>query len=436
MVDARRDAARADLASPRFAPLWAAARRRLEGNGGAITSSPLVLRDLDPSQRDAVTGLLGLAPVGDGPLRARPDRIDEALRTGAAEIGLVDLLVELGGPVRDRRAERQVDRRTRDQVWADAAGHEAVARHPGLADWLAQIRSNGVATRLAGGVEGLGPLVDAALGVLARLPSDPVVLLAALADDVTGDPHALDRGRALGTLVSGALPAIGAAVSEAGDDFEWDRPSERRKEAMAAVDWRRAWSSVGVLCDDLSVSALVLNLPVGRSSSDPVVDTIYEHGLVGEPLRLTLRQVATSAIEVVEGSVVHLCENPAVVAQASMTLEDGCAPLVCVEGVPSSAVAAVLDLLVGAGSELRYHGDFDWPGIAIANGVMARWGAVPWRMAAADYRAGVARARKPLAGPVEVAAWDPDLTAAMADAGVAVHEEQVLADLLEDLAPD
>ncbi len=37
------------------------------------------------------------------------------------------------------------------------------------------------------------------------------------------------------------------------------------------------------------------------------------------------------------------------------------------------------------GGELRYHGDFDWPGVAIAGSVMRRHGARPWRMSAADY---------------------------------------------------
>ena len=38
---------------------------------------------------------------------------------------------------------------------------------------------------------------------------------------------------------------------------------------------------------------------------------------------------------------------------------------------------------------LRYHGDFDWPGIAIANSVIRRHDATPWRLSAADYQAAV-----------------------------------------------
>ncbi len=33
----------------------------------------------------------------------------------------------------------------------------------------------------------------------------------------------------------------------------------------------------------------------------------------------------------------------------------------------------------------RYHGDFDWAGIAIANDLVQAFEVQPWRMAASDY---------------------------------------------------
>ncbi|MGI8940215.1 MAG: TIGR02679 family protein, partial [Iamia sp.] len=226
-------------------------------------------------------------------------------------------------------------------------------------------------------------------------------------------------------------PLVGAEGPA--EDDGWAPRSEAEAEAVRALDWRRTWATVGVLCDDLSVSALALNLPVAHSS-ELVADTIAGHAIVGEPLRLTLRQLATAEIEVVPASVVHVCENPAVVGQAASLLGDECAPLVCVEGNPDSAVAALLDLLVDGGAVLRYHGDFDWGGLTIANQVMARWGAAPWRMGEADYRAAAGAARKPLTGRSVAASWDPGLAPAMIEAGLAVHEEQVISVLLGDLA--
>ncbi len=91
-------------------------------------------------------------------------------------------------------------------------------------------------------------------------------------------------------------------------------------------------------------------------------------------------------------------------------------------------------MLVDGGAELRYHGDLDWGGVTIANQVLARWGAAPWRMGVDDYRAATRSARKPLAGRPVAASWDEGLALAMEEVGLAVHEEQVMADLLEDLS--
>lgn len=71
------------------------------------------------------------------------------------------------------------------------------------------------------------------------------------------------------------------------------------------------------------------------------------------------------------------------------------------------------------------HGDFDWPGIAIANAVIDRHGARPWRMTAADYLAGV-RAdtdQVPLVGPPQPTPWNTEVAEAMANTGHAVYEE-------------
>jgi uncharacterized protein (TIGR02679 family) len=85
---------------------------------------------------------------------------------------------------------------------------------------------------------------------------------------------------------------------------------------------------------------------------------------------------------------------------------------------------------------VRYHGDFDWPGIAIARRVFER-GAVPWRFGRDDYVEAVQRlpadSRLGLSGRVEATPWDEGLGDAMAAADVAVHEEAIVEVLLADL---
>src|ERR1035437_10391247 len=74
-----------------------------------------------------------------------------------------------------------------------------------------------------------------------------------------------------------------------------------------------------------------------------------------------------------------------------------------------------------SGAHIRYHGDFDWPGIGMVNQLVAMFGAQPWRMSADDYLD--SPARLPLVGSEVAPAWDADLGAAMRHRGLAVHEE-------------
>jgi uncharacterized protein (TIGR02679 family) len=88
--------------------------------------------------------------------------------------------------------------------------------------------------------------------------------------------------------------------------------------------------------------------------------------------------------------------------------------------------------LARAGAGLVYHGDFDWGGVHIANGVMRRHGAVPWRFSTADYLA--REGGTPLRGRPAPAIWDPALAPAMQRRARRLHEEQVIDDLIADLA--
>lgn len=389
------------LARPGLKPLWAAARRRVESNGLSLEGTPLVLRALSPEQADAIAGLLGVRRPADGLLRVSLVALDRSLRSSAVGAGLLDVLTELGGPLVDRPSVRATDESARAQRWSDLNMHPALIGSPNLADWLTQIRTSGLARRLAGDDDTAA--VSVALDVLATLDGATRHLLPVLAADITGDAHGLDRGRPAGTLAVHALTFL------AGAPFPAD-----------AADWRRAWSEAGVACDDLSCDVLVLNLP----------------GWPAEPLRLTLRQVTAWVPSRPTGGRMFACENPAVVAAAADELGERCPPMVCVDGVPSTAALVVMSGLVGTGAVARYHGDFDWRGLAIA-AVLARKipRLEPWRFGATDYLGAVAEGlgSVPLGGRRTTSPWDPRLAPAMEEAGVAVYEEQLLPALLAEL---
>jgi uncharacterized protein (TIGR02679 family) len=156
----------------------------------------------------------------------------------------------------------------------------------------------------------------------------------------------------------------------------------------------------------------------------------------GQPTHLTARQLLRDPprLDGLRGRSVHLCENPTVLAEAANRLGSACAPLVCVNSHPAAAATLLLRSLVQTGAELRYHGDFDWPGITIANGVMTRFGARPWRFDTSSYRSAAAGGGRRLRGRPTIAIWDGQLAAEMLRVGMKVEEERVLGELLDDLA--
>lgn len=157
----------------------------------------------------------------------------------------------------------------------------------------------------------------------------------------------------------------------------------------------------------------------------------------GWETHLTRRDVRRLALVVPSDGVAYVCENPRVLEAA---IDAGLRPaVVCTMGSPTVVVTTLVEQLRALGAQLHYHGDFDWPGIAIANVLIGSHQCRPWRLAAADYTAALARlapvvTELPRLGATPTpAVWDAALTEEMSRAGRAIHEELVLTDLLTDL---
>jgi uncharacterized protein (TIGR02679 family) len=252
--------------------------------------------------------------------------------------------------------------------------------------------------------------------VLRQLPQ-PAVPLAELATRITGDSHALDAGKPLSTL---CLHAIAQ--------------QQGRKLSRSADCRRQLWDFVGVVVDELSAPVLVLNL---RGAASTLVGQLLNlMADSGEPSHLTVRQLRRAGERVFRewnNRTVSVCENPSVIAAAAQRLGPRSLPLICTAGQPASAGQLLLDLLCRAGCRLRYHGDLDPPGIAIANMLMQRFAVDPWRMSAADYVSAVSTSGPSLRGRVLDAIWDDQLSSQMRSRGKAVLEESVLGVLIGDL---
>ncbi len=416
---------RAYLSAPGLAQVWAAARSRLERNGLHPTGT--LTLDLDDAAADRLSGLLG-RPLEPGVgRRIKLAELDAALRRSAAGQGLISVLEALDGrPLTDRAATRQDARAQWAQMWQRL---DAALSAAGLADaawvpeWIAGLRRTGVLARAGtdAATRALGHAV-AALEILLPPTAEPPASweLAPLATRITGNAHGFDAtSLASAVLLRAAAHAFGRAVPE------------------SAADRRELWQDLGVATD--TVSGTVLAWQLRPPGTDPWSRMMRDRANLGLITHLTLYELdRAGAVEFAgPGQTVYVCENPQVLQAAAHARAE--MPLLCLSGNPAIVGTRLLRALIAAGSPVRYHGDFDWPGVAIAGRILAL-GAAPWRMSAGDYRTAVAHLAADhaviLTGNPIPTLWDPDLAAAMSARGLAVHEESVLPDLLADLLAD
>lgn len=392
----------------------AALRKRLRARFRRAAPAPaFTLGTLNITERRALEGLLGRPASQAASLRVTQEEFDSALSRAGLADNLLAALEALDGPL-----EVHADRVRQQRDWAKVV--DKAPADPRLREMLRAPAGLGLMKRLAGDPQTAATLLAAAAQVLARLPATGTPL-AELAAATVHDAHALDPGRGLAALVlraaEGARTAPSIGEASAADPDQDERTRSR-------------WARQGVAVNELAAPVLCLNL---TADTDTVGGRLLAAARnAGEPLHLSLRSLLRAPPRWrLSGRVVFACENPAVAAIAAQRLGPACAPLVCTSGMPAAAQRTLLGQLAVSGAVIRYHGDFDWPGLRIGNFVMRSFGASPWRFGAQDY---VVRPGRVLEGPTAVAQWDAQLAPTMSAAGFALDEEAVVDTLMEDLA--
>lgn len=389
-------------------------RRHFERVEPGASPGPLRLGSLSAAERETLALLTGRPPREAKSIQIDITLLDATLQDAGIAGSLRQALERIDGPIVHLASVRAATQASWSAVVTACA-------HPALAGYVQRPTALGLLKRLARqDTSAAQHLLEAADAVLRRLPAGGVAR-AQLAAETLGNAHALDNGQATATLVLAALRQLEKDQPDMGDPDE--APDERA---------RAVWARAGVLVNELARPALLLNLPV-QANETPVCAP-------GEPAYLSLRRLLrTPPRWAVAGKTVFVCENPNLVAIAADRLGVDCAALVCTDGMPAAAQRALLTQLAQAGAPLRYHGDFDWPGVQIGNHVMRAWGASPWRFGVADYEAAAASAshtRRDLADGCIAASWDAALAPAMQHHGLAIAEEAVAASLLGDLRQD
>lgn len=384
------------LADPALEPVW----HRLEdalGQRGLTPTGRVVVAGLDRAGRHAVAGLLG-RPVLTDRVRIDLGELDRFLRQRSGLGGLRDVMEAIRGePLVDKAALRSARSASREAPFEAARAWLTDHPEPPLPwvdEWLAGLRRTGYLSRRRDPVGVVVHALDVLSDRFGRIGTAGVVSRVDLAARICGDAHALDDDRPLAYLV---LRGVATARGQA-------PPS-------SASERRALWEQVGV-------------------QTDSVTSTCLTFGVRGGLVHLTPWDLARSPARVASGTTVLVCENPRVLEAFAERRPDTI--VVCTAGEPNLVTLDVLRELRATGANLRYHGDFDWPGIAIANRLVRNLGVRVWHMTAADYRSAVAALpdRLELTGPRVDPDWDAALGRAMSELGTVVHEESVLESLV------
>lgn len=431
------------LGVPEMAWLVGRVRPRILAARGTSMTGVVQCTNPTEAQRDAGARLVGRPKRTGSTLRVELADVEAILRRGPWPAGLANAVETLTGPVVDHVAERE--RMTAAWVEAEAGLRGAAARFAGVGDWWAQwcaagglkraARAEAARTSADQGLSVAAGLVDRAAAVLEALPSagEP---LAMLARRITGDAHALDASRPLGRLTAAAVEAAFAPRARSSRD---------------------AWAAAGVVLSNVASTVLCLGVPGATEpgttdrtgpASRATASALEAMRGARMPLVLTLNQVRSGGVVALPpGQVIHVCENPTIIEvaaelwgrSAATESDDAADPvLICTWGQPSTAVVDLLKILTDGGAECRYHGDFDWPGLRIAQALHQRIPWTPWRYTARDYLAVVEGnpVSRRLVGQAAVSPWDPSLAKVMAEHGLAVEEEAVAELLVSELMVD
>jgi uncharacterized protein (TIGR02679 family) len=407
---------------PEYRRLLAAARRSLEHTGGDLGRS-VAVGSPNEAERKAIISMTGhYRPPVAGRVAVRLADLDEAARE-ATGLTLRDLLAQLAAPSAAQPAAslaaqpaEPLAAQPADDAAEEAAAGDGIrlaecsflmASAGWYAAWLDRVVRGGDAVGRRELAQAVPVLED-----LAGRPAGRAVMLGALAEAVTGDPAALNDGTTLSALVLSALAARAGAAAP-----------------RSAADRRRLWESADVVADDLASRVLVLNLAADGTG---LGEWLTGAARSGTPCYVTMHQLMSHAVAISAG-IVFACQRRAVLRRAAADLAAASAPLLCAEGQPSAAFRRLAEIIAGGGGELRYHGDFDWPPMAAAATLIDRYQARAWRMTAADYLARADASQVALTGAPQPTPWDPGLARAMRQTGLAVPEESMADQLLDDL---
>ena len=248
------------LGGDRLAELRKRLRRRFERAAPDQADDSFRVTGLTADEHAALALLSGRRPRFSGSLQIDLAGVDAALREAGIAASLRAALEQLDGPIVHLATAREEAQR----LWSGVAD----SRHdPGFRQFLQAPAGMGLLKRLSGGDPSAAhELCDRVEAVLRCLPAAGLTR-AQLAADVLGDPHALDNGRPVASLVLAVWRQVAVA-----EDAKSKRIFLARRRAMFGprpVSWSMNWhvrSCFSIFWPDRPGSRYWANLAMCRSA--------------------------------------------------------------------------------------------------------------------------------------------------------------------------
>ena len=205
-----------------------------------------------------------------------------------------------------------------------------------------------------GSLKEIERLLKMGIEIIDSFPAD-AKYLAVIAAEITGNPHAFDRGTRDGRYFELLIRwYVEDVLNE----------SVQRSGTVSLIERQKMYLRAGILWDDVSNYALAAGLRAVKTDGN------YHKGMEGlfnegEPAQIPLSMIAGWKSVVCPGNKMYIVENPSVYAMmCNGWIKDY--GLMCMNGQPRLSSLLILDLLSDAGVEIWYAGDLDPEGLLIA----------------------------------------------------------------------
>lgn len=208
--------------------------------------------------------------------------------------------------------------------------------------------------------------------ILDSLPAQPERYMAVFAAELTGDPHAFDRGRKEQAFLRILL--------------DWMQPQENDRQMQPVIAEQKRYLRAGLLINDVSNYVMTLGLRAWKRNGEEHMG-MKEFFAEREPVQLPLADIVRWSKVRCPNDRLYMVENPTAYAVLCERWQ-GKQALACVGGQPRLSVYELLGRLVPE-TEVWYAGDFDPEGLLIAERLSCYYkGSFHlWHMRAEDYYA-------------------------------------------------